>query len=172
MKRGQATLAQLVEHVFRKDGVLGSIPRGGSMIIFFTKMHGLGNDFLVIDNFNGRINLSEDEIVKLCDRHKGIGAGGLILIENSTNGVDCFMNYYNADGSIAEMCGDGIRCVANFLKNNYLKDKDIFEIETRAGVKKVVLEEDGMFSVLNEINGIVEREESKSTFSGEVYLSR
>lgn len=110
-------------------------------------MHGLGNDFLVIDNFNGRIKLSENEITKLCDRHKGIGADGLILVENSTNGADCFMNYYNANGSIAEMCGNGIRCVANFLKNNYLKDKDAFEIETKAGVKKVILEDDGTFSV-------------------------
>jgi diaminopimelate epimerase len=118
-------------------------------------MHGLGNDFIVIDNFNGRIKFAKEEIVLLCDRHKGIGADGLILIESSEKKLDsvnspqadCFMNYYNSDGSVAEMCGNGIRCVAKFLKNDLLKDKDIFEIETRAGIKKVFYEEDGTFSV-------------------------
>ncbi len=110
-------------------------------------MHGLGNDFIVIDNFNGRIRLEKNDIALLCDRHKGIGADGLILIETSEKGVDCFMNYYNSDGTMAEMCGNGIRCVAKFLKNDYLKDRDIFQIETRAGIKKVILEEDGSFSV-------------------------
>ena len=125
------------------------------MILFFTKMHGLGNDFIVIDNFNGRIKLGKEEIALLCDRHKGIGADGLILVESSKKSsdlagslqADCFMNYYNADGSEAEMCGNGIRCVALFLKNFYLKDKDVFQIETRAGIKKITLEKDGTFSV-------------------------
>lgn len=117
------------------------------MNLFFTKMHGLGNDFIVIDNFSGRIKLTKKEIILLCDRHRGIGADGLILVESSTNGADCFMNYYNSDGSEAEMCGNGIRCVAKFLKNGYLKDKDTFLIETRAGIKKIICEEDGTFSV-------------------------
>ena len=117
------------------------------MILFFTKMHGLGNDFLVMDNFNGRIKLAAKEIALLCDRHKGVGADGLILVETSSAGADCFMNYYNADGSEAEMCGNGVRCVSLFLKNNYLKNKNTFEVETRAGIKKITLEEDGTFSV-------------------------
>jgi diaminopimelate epimerase len=117
------------------------------MNIFFTKMHGLGNDFIVIDNFNGRIKLKKEDIMLLCDRNKGIGADGLILIESSTKKADCFMNYYNADGSEAEMCGNGIRCVAKFLKNDYLKKKETFEIETRFGVKKITIENDGTFSV-------------------------
>lgn len=111
-------------------------------------MHGLGNDFIVIDNFNGRIKLTKKEIALLCDRHKGIGADGLILVESSEKGFDCFMNYYNADGSEAEMCGNGIRCVALFLKNDYFKNKNIFEIETKVGIKKVTMESDGTFSVL------------------------
>ncbi len=110
-------------------------------------MHGLGNDFIVIDNFNRRIKLTKEEVTLFCDRHKGIGADGLILVEKSGEGTDCFMNYYNADGSIAEMCGNGVRCVAKFLKNFYLKDKEEFEIETRAGIKKIVAEVDGTFSV-------------------------
>ena len=117
------------------------------MNIFFTKMHGLGNDFIVIDNFNGRIKMSKEDVTLLCDRHKGIGADGLILVESSEKSADCFMNYYNSDGSIAEMCGNGIRCVAKFLKNEYLKDKNILEIETRAGIKKITCEADGTFSV-------------------------
>ncbi len=117
------------------------------MIIEFTKMHGIGNDFIVIDNFNGRIKLSEEQIVLLCDRHKGIGADGLILVESSTNGADCFMNYYNSDGSGETICGNGTRCTAKFLKNFYLKDRDTLLIGTGAGIKKVICEEDGTFSV-------------------------
>ena len=109
-------------------------------------MNGLGNDFIVIDNFNGRIKFSSEQIVALCDRHKGIGADGLILVEKKPK-VDCFMNYYNADGSEAEMCGNGIRCTALFLKNYYLKDNQEFKIETRVGIKIVKLEKDGTFSV-------------------------
>jgi diaminopimelate epimerase len=115
------------------------------MIIYFTKMHGLGNDFILIDNFNGKIKLTKDQVSLLCNRHTGIGADGLILVESSPK-ADCFMNYSNADGSKAEMCGNGIRCVASFLKNNYLKGKNVFEIETRSGLKKVT-EEAGIFSV-------------------------
>ncbi len=110
-------------------------------------MHGLGNDFVVIDNFNGRIKLAKEEIVLLCDRHKGIGGDGLILVESSEKDLDCFMNYYNADGGEAEMCGNGIRCAAKFLKNDYLKNQDTFSIETRAGIKKIACEKDGTFSV-------------------------
>ncbi len=65
------------------------------MIIGFTKMHGLGNDFVVIDNMNGRIKLTGEQVVALCDRHFGIGADGLILVESSDK-ADCFMNYYNS----------------------------------------------------------------------------
>src|SRR3990167_8702711 len=88
------------------------------MNIGFTKMHGLGNDFVVIDNINGKIVLSKEQIIFLCDRNKGIGGDGVILVESSEKG-DCFMNYYNSDGSVAEMCGNGVRCVAKFLKDNF-----------------------------------------------------
>ena len=85
------------------------------MNIGFTKMHGLGNDFVVINNMNGRIALTKEQIVFLCDRHKGIGADAVILIESRDN-ADCFMNYINNDGTYAEMCGNGARCVAKFFK--------------------------------------------------------
>ncbi|MFA6274317.1 MAG: diaminopimelate epimerase [Candidatus Paceibacterota bacterium] len=117
-------------------------------------MHGLGNDFIVIDNFAGRIKFSKEQIIFLCDRHKGIGADGLILVEKNVlpsgedlGGADCFMNYNNADGTQAEICGNGLRCVAGFLKSFYFKEKEKFRIKTRAGMKEINLEKDGMFSV-------------------------
>ncbi|MEI7810473.1 MAG: diaminopimelate epimerase, partial [bacterium] len=116
------------------------------MNIGFTKMHGLGNDFVVIDNFNGKIKLSKEQISFICDRHFGIGADGLILVEK-VDDVDCFMNYYNSDGTQAEMCGNGIRCVARFLKDYYLKSALVFKIDTRAGLKEVKYENDDTFSV-------------------------
>ena len=116
------------------------------MNLGFTKMHGLGNDFIVIDNFNGRITLSEEQVRFLCDRQKGIGADGVILVE-SYEDAHCFMNYYNADGSLAEMCGNGVRCVAKFLKDDFFKDRTKLRIATRAGIKEVECLEDGTFSV-------------------------
>ena len=119
------------------------------MNIGFTKMHGLGNDFVVVDNMNGRIALSKEQIIFLCDRHTGIGADGVILVEPSDKS-DCFMNYYNSDGSVAEMCGNGVRCVAKFLKDNILPKNNTqtnFKIDTRAGVKDIEYKDDGTFSV-------------------------
>ena len=111
-------------------------------------MHGLGNDFVVIDNMNGRIALSPEQVIFLCDRHKGIGADGVILVEYREE-ADCFMNYYNSDGTPAEMCGNGVRCTARFLKEfskKHIEQKE-FAIETRAGVKNIPLEDDGTYSV-------------------------
>jgi diaminopimelate epimerase len=116
------------------------------MNIEFTKMHGLGNDFVVIDNMNGRIVLTPEQVVFLCDRHKGIGADGVILVEKK-DGADCFMNYINADGSLASMCGNGVRCTAKFLKDNFSKDKINFNIATRSGNKYITYFEDETFSV-------------------------
>ena len=116
------------------------------MILGFTKMHGLGNDFVVMDNFNGRITLTPEQVSFLCDRHKGIGADGIILVE-SREGADCFMNYINADGTKAEMCGNGVRCVAKFLKDNYLKDKTNFLVDTLSGIKEITSHDDDTYSV-------------------------
>lgn len=118
------------------------------MIIGFTKMHGLGNDFVVIENMNGRINLSKEQIIILCNRHKGIGADGVILVEKSEN-ADCFMNYYNADGTLAEMCGNGVRCVAKFLRDEIFPKDNLIQlkIDTRAGIKNIECKTDGTFSV-------------------------
>lgn len=113
----------------------------------FYKYHGAGNDFIMIDNRDGHFDVSDVENIKLlCHRHFGIGADGLILVESSEK-ADCFMNYYNSDGTVAEMCANGVRCTAKFfIEHIQLEAKEV-EIETRAGVKKVVKNEDGSFSV-------------------------
>ncbi|MEI6660406.1 MAG: diaminopimelate epimerase, partial [bacterium] len=106
------------------------------MNIEITKMHGLGNDFVMIDNLKGGIKLSAKQIRALCDRHFGVGADGLILIEKS-KGADCFMNYYNSDGTTAELCANGIRCTARlYLEIVKSKKKDII-VGTRAGAKEI-----------------------------------
>lgn len=112
----------------------------------FYKYHGAGNDFIMINNLDKSITLNSEQIKLFCNRHFGIGADGVILLEPSTE-ADCFMNYYNSDGTLAQICGNGARCTAKF----YLKEtgKDIKEInlETRAGIKNIKVNEDETYSV-------------------------
>jgi len=80
----------------------------------FTKMNGAGNDFVMIDNRDGKVRLQPEQIERICDRHRGIGADGILLLEKGSNGADFRMRYYNRDGGEAEMCGNGARCFARF----------------------------------------------------------
>src|SRR5438132_1106076 len=80
----------------------------------FTKMNGAGNDFVMIDNRAGNVRLEPEQIVRICDRHRGVGADGILLLEKGSNGADFRMRYYNRDGGEAEMCGNGARCFARF----------------------------------------------------------
>lgn len=99
----------------------------------FTKMQGAGNDFIVIDNMDNSTPLSAPLIEAMCRPHFGIGADGLILVEPSES-CDVRMNYYNQDGSIAEMCGNGVRCLAKYAADAGIVDASKpFEVETRAG---------------------------------------
>jgi len=82
----------------------------------FTKMNGAGNDFVMIDNRAGDVRLQPEQIVRICDRHRGGGADGILLLEKGSNGADFRMRYYNRDGGEAEMCGNGARCFARFAK--------------------------------------------------------
>lgn len=93
----------------------------------FTKYQGLGNDFIILD-----VDISEKEVKKLCDRHFGIGADGVII--NSMKNNLPYMKFFNADGSRAKMCGNGIRCFADYLCN---KGIDFSNIYTLAGVKTI-----------------------------------
>lgn len=99
----------------------------------FTKMNGAGNDFVMVDNRALKNSLARDQIARLCDRHRGVGADGLIAVEPAENGADFKMRYYNADGGEAEMCGNGARCFARFASRLAGKT-DAISFETMAGV--------------------------------------
>lgn len=110
--------------------------------ICFWKMHGLGNDYIVIDNRSGLLkeDVLEHLAKKMCRRRFSIGADGLLLLYNSKI-ADVKMRIFNADGSEAEMCGNGIRCLAKYCYENKIVSRKHFQIETLAGVKNVWLEE-------------------------------
>jgi diaminopimelate epimerase len=99
----------------------------------FTKMDGAGNDFVLIDNRAGDIDLNRSQIARLCDRHRGIGADGVLLLENPSDHADFRMRYFNADGGEAEMCGNGARCFARFAQKMAGAEGKI-SFETPAGV--------------------------------------
>lgn len=110
----------------------------------FTKMTGIGNDYIYIDCTDGKkIKDIQNVTKKLSDRHFGIGADGIILIDKPDDEkADFKMKIYNSDGSEAEMCGNGIRCVAKFIHDKNLSSKDKLSIQTLAGIKKVKILED------------------------------
>jgi diaminopimelate epimerase len=99
----------------------------------FTKMDGAGNDFILIDNRAGDIHLNRTQIARLCDRHRGIGADGILLLEKPSDHADFRMRYFNADGGEAEMCGNGARCFARFA-NQMAGAHGKISFETPAGV--------------------------------------
>ncbi len=115
-------------------------------MINFYKYHGAGNDFIMINNLDKSIFLTPENISLYCDRNFGIGADGVILLEPSTK-ADCFMNYYNSDGSLAEMCGNGARCTAKFYLKETGKDLNEINLETRAGIKNIKVNDDDTYSV-------------------------
>ena len=113
--------------------------------IKFWKMHGLGNDYILIDNRDGKLDGKDlGKVAKnLCRRRFSVGADGLLLLYDSSV-ADVKMRIFNADGSEAEMCGNGIRCLAKYCFENNVTDKTELRIETLAGIKTVWLNvEDG-----------------------------
>ncbi len=114
----------------------------------FTKMHGCGNDYVYINGFEEHVENKSDLAIRLSDRHFGIGGDGVIFINPSAN-ADFEMEMYNADGSRAEMCGNGIRCVAKYVFDKGLTDKTSLCIESCGEVKHIELMlEDGKVSMV------------------------
>jgi diaminopimelate epimerase len=118
------------------------------MKILFTKMQGLGNDFMVIDGVNQQIKLSANTIRQLGDRHFGIGFDQLLLVENSKRAdIDFSYRIFNNDGGEVEQCGNGARCFARFVHDKKLSLKQEIAVETAKGVIYPRLEDDGHVSV-------------------------
>ncbi len=108
------------------------------MQLHFTKMEGIGNDYIYFDGINQNVPLDKEFITKISDRHFGIGSDGMIVILPSKK-YDFRMRMFNLDGSEAMMCGNGIRCFAKFIYDHHLSDKRVLEIETKAGLRVVEL---------------------------------
>jgi diaminopimelate epimerase len=104
-------------------------------LIDFTKSHGLGNDFIIIEDLDGRLELTPETVGKVCDRHFGVGADGLMIVGRSSV-ADYSMDFRNADGSVAEMCGNGVRALAKYVYD-HIDAKSELNIETLAGIKTV-----------------------------------
>lgn len=105
----------------------------------FFKFQGTGNDFVIIDEIDKSYDLKPEEIKKICNRHFGVGADGLILAQDS-HGADFKMIFFNPDGTQAQMCGNGIRCLAKYLFDHGRTEKNRFVIETQAGFRMISLE--------------------------------
>lgn len=116
------------------------------MTLRFSKMHGLGNDFVVINNLAGDINWKSLPIKRICDRHLGIGCDQVLIIEKAKH-ADFFCRILNADGSQAEQCGNGLRCVARYLHEQNIASSSIFTLETMAGVFPVSIKDYETISV-------------------------
>lgn len=100
----------------------------------FTKMHGIGNDYVYVNCFKETVEHPSEMAIKVSDRHFGIGSDGLILIKPSEM-ADGKMEMYNADGSQGAMCGNGIRCVAKYMYDYGITDKTSISVETKSGIK-------------------------------------
>lgn len=118
------------------------------MRINFTKMHGLGNDFVVIDAFTQPVSLNPDQIRVIADRHFGIGCDQVLMVHPPQSpDVDFRYRIYNSDGGEVEQCGNGARCFARFVTNKGLAGQSEINVETLSGVIKLHLTADGQVSV-------------------------
>ncbi len=118
------------------------------MLINFTKMHGLGNDFVVIDAMSRPVVLTRDQLRFIADRHFGIGCDQILLVEVATlPGVDFRYRIYNADGGEVEQCGNGVRCFARFVLDKHLTTRPDIRVETQAGLISAQVEANGDVTV-------------------------
>ena len=107
----------------------------------FTKIQGIGNDYVYINCFEESVEAPAELAKKVSDRHFGIGSDGLILICPSET-ADCQMRMFNADGSESQMCGNGIRCVGKYVYDHRLVEKTEFDVETGAGIKHLKIKQE------------------------------
>ncbi|NOR41184.1 MAG: diaminopimelate epimerase [Gammaproteobacteria bacterium] len=118
------------------------------MLVEFTKMHGLGNDFVVINNVRQSIQLTPEQVRLLADRHFGIGCDQLLLAEAATiPGSDFRYRIFNADGGEVGQCGNGARCFMQFAHEQGLTDKSTLMVETESGPLQLTREADGQITV-------------------------
>jgi diaminopimelate epimerase len=118
------------------------------MKLKFSKMHGLGNDFVVIDGIRQSVDLSPEQLRFLADRHFGVGCDQILLVEPpSSAGVDFRYRIFNADGGEVEQCGNGARCFVRFVHEQGLTDKREIRVETMKGIIGPKLEADGLVTV-------------------------
>ncbi|PTQ82830.1 diaminopimelate epimerase [Nitrosospira multiformis] len=117
------------------------------MKLKFTKMHGLGNDFVVIDAMNQQISLSPEQLRRLADRHLGIGCDQILLVEKAEGDADFRYRIFNADGGEVEQCGNGARCFVRYVHDHGMTGKKEVRIETLSGVVIPKLEANGEVTV-------------------------
>lgn len=117
------------------------------MKLKFTKMHGLGNDFIVIDAINQSVSLDPATIRRWADRHFGIGFDQLLVVEKPGESGDFRYRIFNADGGEVEQCGNGARCFARFVRDHDLTRKNTIRVETACGIIMPTVEENGEVSV-------------------------
>lgn len=146
------------------------------MRLYFTKMHGLGNDYIYVNCFDRKMAWLEEVspeimkalVVQASRRHTGIGSDGMILILPSSC-ADCRMKMYNADGSVGAMCGNGIRCVARYVRERGIVQKNDMQIETDSGIKQMhVRQKDGRIKAISvDMGGVSDEGERQLTLDGE-----
>jgi diaminopimelate epimerase len=118
------------------------------MVIAFTKMQGLGNDFVVIDAVSQTVSLTPQQIRRLADRHFGIGCDQVLVVERpQDSGADFSYRIFNADGGEVEQCGNGARCFVHFVRERGLTDKNEISVETAGGIIRPRIESDGRVTV-------------------------
>src|SRR6187402_1876465 len=118
------------------------------MRLKFTKMHGLGNDFIVLDATRQPLSMSRDELRLLAERHFGVGCDQILVVEPARNrDTDFYYRIFNADGGEVSQCGNGARCFVRYVHDKGLSAKDAIRVETRSGVIEPRLESDGRVTV-------------------------
>ncbi|MFC4906502.1 diaminopimelate epimerase [Actinomadura gamaensis] len=142
----------------------------------FIKGHGTENDFVILPDPDGALDLTADAVARLCDRHAGIGADGVLRVVRTKSAgepavevlpAEWFMDYRNADGSVAEMCGNGVRVFARYLVDAGLAEPGEWDVATRAGLRRVTVGASGDVRV--EMSAPVYLGEGEATVAGETF---